>query len=192
MCYRPYNILIKPFSEPCMDTSFIMFLYIFIQVFPLNCHLPIPTAPNLLLSRCESVCATTSLDIFCAFAGEKRIWADQWGCVQAWTAFVWASAIPTALHGPWCLQLQPPGHGFLPAHSSTPQGRYNSAGHADFWVGQAPCECWSYGRESKRVWRFFLIFCRDPSNWSAETMEALGPLLLLDDNATSVLPNKVQ
>ncbi|XP_039662071.1 otoancorin [Perca fluviatilis] len=30
----------------------------------------------------------------------------------------------------------------------------------------------------------------DPSNWSAETMEALGPLLLLDDNATSALPNK--
>ncbi|XP_047196884.1 otoancorin [Hippoglossus stenolepis] len=31
---------------------------------------------------------------------------------------------------------------------------------------------------------------KDPSDWSAETMEALGPLLLLDDNATSALPNK--
>nr|XP_046256838.1 otoancorin [Scatophagus argus]XP_046256839.1 otoancorin [Scatophagus argus]XP_046256840.1 otoancorin [Scatophagus argus] len=30
----------------------------------------------------------------------------------------------------------------------------------------------------------------DPSDWSAETMEKLGPLLLLDDNATSALPNK--
>ncbi|XP_034409927.1 otoancorin-like [Cyclopterus lumpus] len=30
----------------------------------------------------------------------------------------------------------------------------------------------------------------DPSYWSAETMEALGPFLLLDDNATSALPNK--
>ncbi|XP_078109050.1 otoancorin isoform X2 [Sander vitreus] len=30
----------------------------------------------------------------------------------------------------------------------------------------------------------------DPSVWSAETMEALGPLLLLDGNATSALPNK--
>ncbi|XP_039973328.1 otoancorin [Xiphias gladius] len=30
----------------------------------------------------------------------------------------------------------------------------------------------------------------DPSDWSAETMEALGPFLLLDDNATSALPNK--
>ncbi|XP_045900376.1 otoancorin [Micropterus dolomieu] len=30
----------------------------------------------------------------------------------------------------------------------------------------------------------------DPSNWSAETMEALGPLLLLDPAATSALPNK--
>ncbi|XP_034731126.1 otoancorin [Etheostoma cragini] len=30
----------------------------------------------------------------------------------------------------------------------------------------------------------------DPSDWSAETMEALGPLLLLDDNVTSALPNK--
>ncbi|CAB1459828.1 unnamed protein product [Pleuronectes platessa] len=29
---------------------------------------------------------------------------------------------------------------------------------------------------------------KDPSDWSAETMEALGPLLLLDDNATSALP----
>ncbi|XP_069394092.1 otoancorin [Paralichthys olivaceus] len=31
---------------------------------------------------------------------------------------------------------------------------------------------------------------KDPSDWSAETMEVLGPLLLLDDNATSALPNK--
>ncbi|XP_060937790.1 otoancorin [Limanda limanda] len=31
---------------------------------------------------------------------------------------------------------------------------------------------------------------KDPSDWSAETMEALGPLLFLDDNATSALPNK--
>ncbi|XP_031708924.1 otoancorin [Anarrhichthys ocellatus] len=30
----------------------------------------------------------------------------------------------------------------------------------------------------------------DPSNWTAETMETLGPLLLLDDNATSALPYK--
>ncbi|KAM9353471.1 otoancorin [Symphorus nematophorus] len=30
----------------------------------------------------------------------------------------------------------------------------------------------------------------DPSDWSAETMEELGPLLLWDDNATSALPNK--
>ncbi|KAM8870252.1 otoancorin isoform 2-T2 [Spinachia spinachia] len=30
----------------------------------------------------------------------------------------------------------------------------------------------------------------DPSYWSAETMEAVGPLLLLDDNATSGLPYK--
>ncbi|XP_029359266.1 otoancorin [Echeneis naucrates] len=30
----------------------------------------------------------------------------------------------------------------------------------------------------------------DPSDWSAETMEALGATLLLDDNATSALPNK--
>ncbi|XP_054477293.1 otoancorin [Anoplopoma fimbria] len=30
----------------------------------------------------------------------------------------------------------------------------------------------------------------DPSYWSAETMEALGPLLLLDDNAISALPYK--
>ncbi|XP_044065278.1 otoancorin isoform X2 [Siniperca chuatsi] len=30
----------------------------------------------------------------------------------------------------------------------------------------------------------------DPSDWSAETMETLGPLLLLDDSATSALPNK--
>ncbi|XP_069552068.1 otoancorin [Brachyistius frenatus] len=29
-----------------------------------------------------------------------------------------------------------------------------------------------------------------PSDWSAETMELLGPLVLLDDNATSALPNK--
>ncbi|XP_014839938.1 PREDICTED: uncharacterized protein LOC106916275 isoform X1 [Poecilia mexicana] len=28
-----------------------------------------------------------------------------------------------------------------------------------------------------------------PSNWSAETMETLGPLVLLDDNLTSALPN---
>lgn len=38
---------------------------------------------------------------------------------------------------------------------------------------------------------FFLIYCRDPSDWSSETMEELGPLLLLDDNATAALPNKV-
>ncbi|KAM6936727.1 otoancorin [Lycodopsis pacificus] len=30
----------------------------------------------------------------------------------------------------------------------------------------------------------------DPSDWTAETMETLGPLLLLDDNATSALPYK--
>ncbi|XP_022621926.1 otoancorin [Seriola dumerili] len=30
----------------------------------------------------------------------------------------------------------------------------------------------------------------DPSDWSAETMEELGPILLLDDTATSALPNK--
>ncbi|XP_062279086.1 otoancorin [Scomber scombrus] len=30
----------------------------------------------------------------------------------------------------------------------------------------------------------------DPSDWSAETMESLGPLLLLDDDAISALPNK--
>ncbi|KAK5862289.1 hypothetical protein PBY51_017700 [Eleginops maclovinus] len=30
----------------------------------------------------------------------------------------------------------------------------------------------------------------DPSDWSAETMEALGPWILLDDNETSALPNK--
>ncbi|XP_040901377.1 uncharacterized protein otoa [Toxotes jaculatrix] len=30
----------------------------------------------------------------------------------------------------------------------------------------------------------------DPSDWSAETMEALGPVLFLDDNATSALPSK--
>ncbi|XP_071326560.1 otoancorin [Trachinotus anak] len=30
----------------------------------------------------------------------------------------------------------------------------------------------------------------NPSDWSAETMETLGPLLLLDDNVTSALPNK--
>ncbi|TKS82067.1 Otoancorin Precursor [Collichthys lucidus] len=30
----------------------------------------------------------------------------------------------------------------------------------------------------------------DPSDWSPETMEEVGPLLLLDDNATSALPNK--
>ncbi|XP_027142608.1 otoancorin [Larimichthys crocea] len=30
----------------------------------------------------------------------------------------------------------------------------------------------------------------DPSDWSAETMEEVGPLLLLDDDATSALPNK--
>ncbi|KAM7383470.1 hypothetical protein PAMP_003118 [Pampus punctatissimus] len=30
----------------------------------------------------------------------------------------------------------------------------------------------------------------DPSDWSADTMESLGPLLLLDDNAISALPNK--
>ncbi|XP_054903588.1 uncharacterized protein otoa [Poeciliopsis prolifica] len=29
-----------------------------------------------------------------------------------------------------------------------------------------------------------------PSNWSAETMEMLGPLVLLDDNVSSTLPNK--
>ncbi|MEQ2314344.1 hypothetical protein AMECASPLE_011119, partial [Ameca splendens] len=29
-----------------------------------------------------------------------------------------------------------------------------------------------------------------PSDWPAETMESLGPLILLDDNATSTLPNK--
>ncbi|KAM7420815.1 hypothetical protein PAMA_015163 [Pampus argenteus] len=30
----------------------------------------------------------------------------------------------------------------------------------------------------------------DPSDWSADTMETLGPLLLLDNNAISALPNK--
>uniref|UniRef100_A0AAQ6IFS3 Otoancorin n=2 Tax=Anabas testudineus TaxID=64144 RepID=A0AAQ6IFS3_ANATE len=30
----------------------------------------------------------------------------------------------------------------------------------------------------------------DPSYWTSETMEALGALLILDDNATSALPNK--
>ncbi|XP_070768533.1 otoancorin [Enoplosus armatus] len=30
----------------------------------------------------------------------------------------------------------------------------------------------------------------DSSDWSAETMEVMGPLLLLDDDATSALPNK--
>ncbi|XP_042279656.1 otoancorin [Thunnus maccoyii] len=30
----------------------------------------------------------------------------------------------------------------------------------------------------------------DPSDWSAETTESLGPLLLLDDSATPALPNK--
>lgn len=30
----------------------------------------------------------------------------------------------------------------------------------------------------------------DPSGWTPETMEALGPLLLLDDKVTSALPNK--
>ncbi|XP_037309860.2 otoancorin [Pungitius pungitius] len=30
----------------------------------------------------------------------------------------------------------------------------------------------------------------DPSYWSAETMKAVGPLLLLDEDATSALPNK--
>ncbi|TNN75739.1 Otoancorin [Liparis tanakae] len=31
----------------------------------------------------------------------------------------------------------------------------------------------------------------DSSSWSAETMEALGPFVLMDDNSTSALPNKV-
>ncbi|XP_037640501.1 otoancorin isoform X2 [Sebastes umbrosus] len=30
----------------------------------------------------------------------------------------------------------------------------------------------------------------NPSDWSAETMEAMGPLILLDDNVVSALPNK--
>lgn len=35
------------------------------------------------------------------------------------------------------------------------------------------------------------LSCRSPSDWPAETMESLGPLILMDDNATSSLPNKV-
>lgn len=45
--------------------------------------------------------------------------------------------------------------------------------------------------EKKNLMHCLFILCRDPSDWSAETMEALGPLLFLDDNATSALPNKV-
>lgn len=45
-------------------------------------------------------------------------------------------------------------------------------------------------REEARLW-FIFTFFRDPSYWSSETMEALGPLLILDDNTTSALPNKV-
>ncbi len=47
------------------------------------------------------------------------------------------------------------------------------------------------GKENKESDALFII-CRNTSDWSAETMEALGPLLLLDDNATSALPNKVR
>lgn len=140
------------------------------------------------------MCTTIASNVCCIFAGDRLIWTDHWGCVQAWTALVWASAFPTAPHGPRCPQLQPPDHGFLPAHSSTPQGGSNSAGQPDFWVGQAPCGRWCHYRERWRKQEcdaFFKIFLRDPSNWSAETMEALGPLLLLDPAATSALPNKV-
>lgn len=45
--------------------------------------------------------------------------------------------------------------------------------------------------KDKSLITFFFTFCRDPSDWSAEVMESLGPLLLLDDDAISALPNKV-
>lgn len=41
-------------------------------------------------------------------------------------------------------------------------------------------------------WRNFLpLSCRDPLDWSAETMEELGSLLLLNDSAITALPNEV-
>lgn len=46
-------------------------------------------------------------------------------------------------------------------------------------------------REYESNGYLFSILCRDPSDWSAETMEDLSPLLLLDDNAISALPNEV-
>lgn len=50
------------------------------------------------------------------------------------------------------------------------------------------CRCTE--RQITQRYGAFLIL-RNPSDWQPQTMEALGPLLILDDNATSALPNKV-
>lgn len=52
--------------------------------------------------------------------------------------------------------------------------------------------CMCPGGEEVTVWFLWLTFCRDPAGWSEDTMEALVPLLLLDDAAVSSLPNKVR
>lgn len=132
------------------------------------------------------------LHINCVFAGEWFLQTDPGGCLQAWAALVRAPAFPTTSHGSWCPQLQPDGHGLLPAHPSTAQGRSCSAGHPNVWVGQAPSRYWgSWTRRAKIWYIYFLIYWRNQSEWSPEMMEDLGPLLLWDDESTAALPNKV-
>lgn len=45
--------------------------------------------------------------------------------------------------------------------------------------------------ETEWVTDFLPLPCRGPQDWSAETMEELGPLLLLNDSAITALPDKV-
>lgn len=156
----------------------------FLHLFTLNCLQPVSTI--VVCGRRQQSHNS------CVFAGKLLIQTDHWGCVEAWTSLVWTQAFSAAPLGPWCPQLQPPGHGLLQTHSSAPQGSYKSAGQQDFWVGPISSGQWGYWRGSKNQDGFlFFIHCRDPSDWSPETMEELGPLLLLDDNTTATLPNKV-
>lgn len=54
------------------------------------------------------------------------------------------------------------------------------------WKSEGCC------KERKGLMVCPLISCRNPADWSPEDMEELGPLVLMDDDITSSLPNKVR
>lgn len=147
---------------------------------------------SVLFEHCKGIqapkCAPVTAS--CGFSGKEHVWPDQCRRAEAWTARVWAGSVWVDSDGSWCDHVQPPGLGFLSVHSSKPQSQSNSTGHQDVRVSPTSFQWMELLQRTQSDSGWFVAF-RSPSNWTADTVELLGPLILLDDSVVSALPNEV-